>query len=93
MEIETEFALFSKKIRLDALKSNTSLDQSTAPEQAEISNFVIPKHDTRFASLRETKAFVNDHIDQVTDEDLKILHVQQLHDKILKEKRRFPYVR
>lgn len=92
MEIETEFALFSKRLKLSTLDPSALAllaEQSAAPPSTEqVEQLVIPRRDPRFATSREIRAFVADNKDHVTEEDLKVLHVQKLHDEILSEKRR-----
>lgn len=70
MEIETEFALFSKKIKLNALNPDAAASQGTSeapPEVEEVVNLVIPKRDPRFATYRELSTFVAENQAEVTE--------------------------
>jgi hypothetical protein len=89
MEIETEFALFSKKIKLNSLNPSANQEINAPPEVEEIVNLVIPRRDPRFASHRELLAFVAENEDEATNEDdMRVLKVHEAHDRILNEKRR-----
>jgi 5'-3' exonuclease len=90
MEIETEFALFSKKIKLNSLNPTAANEETTAaPEVEEIVHLNIPKRDPRFATHRELSAFVAENQDEATEDDFRVLKVQEAHDRILNEKRRY----